>query len=147
MIRLDSLHSFYWRKSMLFIQYSTLASLMLADWNIDLIIDSHISSSGNVFNTFVSIVVFLYLTWLDFNQLSHIVIADLHTYNNLQLFTSSMGGCELSTKCTTIVSFNDSSGDGKMFKKLYFIFRILCKTSYVSLWCVLTFCASFVGIS
>jgi hypothetical protein len=40
----------------------------------------------------------------------------LHTYNNLQLLTNSTSGCELPTKCTTIVSDNDSNDDGDVYK-------------------------------
>ncbi len=89
---------------------------MLVDLNIDLIIGFGISSSSNMFNTFVSTIIFLYLTCLDFNQLSHIITTSLHTYNNLQMFISSTGGCELWTKCIAIVSFNDSNDDSKAFK-------------------------------
>jgi len=89
---------------------------MLVDLNIDLIIGFGISSSSNMFHTFVSTIIFLYLTCLDFNQLSHIVTTTLHTYDNLQMFNSSMGGCELWTKCIAIVSFNDSNDDSKVFK-------------------------------
>ncbi len=44
------------------------------------------------------------------------IMVSLHTYNNLQLFTSSMGRRELLTNCCAIVSFNDSNDDSKVFK-------------------------------
>jgi hypothetical protein len=43
------------------------------------------------------------------------VITYLRTYDSLQLLTSSIGGCELPTKCTTIVLVNVSNDDGNMF--------------------------------
>ncbi len=51
---------------------------------------------------------------IHFNHLSHMVTTYLHTYNNLQLLTNSTIGCELPTKCTTIVSNNDYNDDGNV---------------------------------
>jgi hypothetical protein len=42
----------------------------------------------------------------------------LCTYNNLQLLTNSTSGCELPTKCTTIISYNDFNHDGVVLEVL-----------------------------
>jgi hypothetical protein len=83
MLCLDSLQYFSWCRFVIFVPCLELASSLLVNWNINLIIGYKISSSGHMFNICVLTIVFLYFIWLDFNQLSHIVMADLWTYNNL----------------------------------------------------------------
>jgi hypothetical protein len=71
------------------------------DLNIYLIIRSSMLSSGtNTFNSCVCIVLHLYPMWLDFNHVSHKVTTNLHTYRNLQLLITSIGGYVMPTKWT-----------------------------------------------
>jgi len=44
------------------------------------------------------------------------VIIYLCTYNSLQFFSNSIGGCEFRTKCIAIVSINDCNDDGDVFR-------------------------------
>jgi hypothetical protein len=55
------------------------------------------------------------------------VIAYLRTYYSLQLLTSSIGGCELPTKCITIVLVNVYDDDGNMFKSSIALSRFCAK--------------------
>jgi hypothetical protein len=55
------------------------------------------------------------------------VTTKLRTYNNLQLLTNSINGCELPIKCIVIVSNNDYNDDGNVFKSLTTLFKIFAK--------------------
>ncbi len=51
-----------------------------------------------------------------FNHVSHMVITHLRTCYNLQVLSNSIGGCKLSTKCTTIILDNDYNDNGNVSK-------------------------------
>jgi hypothetical protein len=70
-------------KYVIFVQCYVFTNSTFINWNIDFIIGFGISLSSNVLKTFIFIVIFLYHVWLDFNDVSHIIITNLHTYNNL----------------------------------------------------------------
>ncbi len=89
-----------------------------------------------MFKTCVFIIVF-------FNQVRHMIITYLCKYNNLQLFINFIDQCELPKKCVAIISFNDFNHDGNVFRNFI---ALLCKNHYVCFKCVLTCCASFIGV-
>jgi hypothetical protein len=61
------------------------------------------------------------------------VITYLSTYNNLQLLTNSISGCELPTKCTTIVSDNDFNDHGNVSRSFIALSRFCAKLITFSL--------------
>jgi hypothetical protein len=55
----------------------------------------------------------------------------LRTYNNLQLLTNFIGGCEFPTKCTTIILVNDFNNNGNMSKSSIALLRFCAKAFVV----------------
>jgi hypothetical protein len=62
------------------------------------------------------------------------VITYLSTYNNLQLLINSISGCELTTKCTTIVSKNGFNDNGNVSRSFIALSKFCAKltTSYLN---------------
>jgi len=58
------------------------------------------------------------------------VTIDWLTYNNLQVLTNYIGGCELPTKCIAIVLDNDSNDNGNVFKSFIALSRSCAKLTF-----------------
>jgi hypothetical protein len=58
---------------------------------------------------------------------SHMVTINWLTYNNLQVLTNYIGGCELPTKCIAIVLDNDSNDNGNVSKSFIALLRSCAK--------------------
>jgi hypothetical protein len=64
----------------------------------------------------VFIIIIFYPTWLDFSQLSHVNMANFHTYKSFHNFTNSMGGWVLPMKWIASMLDNDSNDNGNISK-------------------------------
>ncbi len=75
------------------------------------------------------------------------VITYLCTYNNLQFLASSIGGCELKTKCNAIISINDSNDDGNVSRIFIALSRFCAKLTIFPLSACWPIVPPFVGVS